>query len=81
MGQVKRKYTIRNPMSDFLGIIFFICHRLLDIQYKFALHWIWPLERAGVKCKYTISKPVSDVLCIGNSNICSIWHRLRDIHS
>ena len=26
--------------------------------------------------KYTTRKPIGDYLCIGNSNICSICHRL-----
>ena len=34
-----------------------------------------------VKSKYTNGKPISDFLCIGNSNVCPIGNRLRDIHS
>ena len=31
----------------------------------------------NIKCKYTNWKIISDFLCIGNSNTCSICHRLR----
>ena len=33
-----------------------------------------------VKCKCTIRKPISDFLCVGNSNIFYICHRLRAHH-
>ena len=36
--------------------------------------WLWPLEWATVKCKYTIRKPISNFLHVGNSNICCINH-------
>ena len=39
------------------------------------------LEWAKVECKYTIRRPICDFLCVDNSNICHICHRLRDIHS
>ena len=45
-------------------------------EYKFAWPWLWPLEWAKVKCKYTVRTPISDFLHIGNSNSCSsftVW--------
>ena len=44
-------------------------------------HWPWPLELAKVKCKYANGKNVYDFLSVGNSNVCHICHRLRDIRS
>ena len=44
-------------------------------------HWPWHLKWDKVKCKYTIRKPIGDFLWVGNSNICSVCRRFRDIQS
>ena len=35
---------------------------------------------AGIKYKYTNSKARCHLIFVGNSNVCQIFHRLRDNH-
>ena len=41
--------------------------------------WHWHLEWAKVKYKCTNQEVIQDFIFDGNSNICSIYHHLRDI--
>ena len=45
-----------------------------------ARGWPWPLDSSKIKLKYANGKAVRDFLCVDNSNVCPICHRLRHNH-
>ena len=80
MIKVKCKYTIRKPIGDILVIAVFVLY--VTVYEMFSPDWQdLDLEAwAKVKCKHNHRKPISDFLCVGNGNVFSICHRLRDNH-
>ena len=50
-------------------------------DYEIFSQNLQDFDLAKVKCKHTNRKAIGDFLCIEISNICYIFHRLRDINS
>ena len=81
--QISMHYSIANrwlPMYRQEQYFFYLSSFMRYSQSKIAWPWLLPLEWSKVKCKYTIRKPIGDLLFIGNCNICPICHCFQDIH-
>ena len=74
--------SARKPISDFFYmaiVIFALSVTVYEIfTVKLCMTSTLTFKMGKVQCKHTNRKPMSDFLCLGNRNICSICHRLRD---
>ena len=80
--KIKSKLLVKIPQAtSYLMIIEMLALSFtVSSQSKCAWPWPWPLDWANIKCKYTNWKPICDFQFIGNFNVFSISHCLRDNH-
>ena len=82
-AKVKCKYANRKQIPDFICLIEIAMGALLVTVYEiFAVEMCLTLtlifKWSKFKCKVTNQKPINKFTYVGNCNICSICHRLRD---
>ena len=76
--KIKSQYRTFYLIEIVIFALSIIVYEILAVEMCMTLTWTFRMGKD--KCKYTNRTPTGNFLCIDNSNVCSMCHRLLDIH-